>query len=108
MVNKKGNNNKIRFGCYICQQGLEYKDIQRIVIECERLGFDSVWLKDNFTSSWLDDYFLYKEAGEVLRRFSDSPILESWTTLSSLASVTTKIRLGAILVNLHRCPSITD
>ncbi|MGA7898953.1 MAG: LLM class flavin-dependent oxidoreductase [Nitrososphaeraceae archaeon] len=107
MVNKKGNNNKIRFGCYIYQQGLEYKDIQRIVIECERLGFDSVWLKDNFTSSWLDDYFLYKEGGEFLRRFSDSPILESWTTLSSLASVTTKIRLGAILVNLHRSPSIT-
>jgi alkanesulfonate monooxygenase SsuD/methylene tetrahydromethanopterin reductase-like flavin-dependent oxidoreductase (luciferase family) len=105
MANKKGNN-KVRFGCYIYQQGLEYKDIQRIVIECERLGFDSIWLKDNFTSSWLDDYFLYREE-EVLRRFSDSPILECWTTLSSLASVTTKIRLGTILVNLHRSPSIT-
>jgi alkanesulfonate monooxygenase SsuD/methylene tetrahydromethanopterin reductase-like flavin-dependent oxidoreductase (luciferase family) len=105
MTNKKGNN-KLRFECYIYQQGLEYKDIQRIVIKCERLGFDSIWLKDNFTSSWLDDYFLYKEEGKV-RRFSDSPILECWTTLSSLASVTTKIRLGAILVNLHRSPSIT-
>jgi hypothetical protein len=51
MINKR-DNNKIIFGCYIYQQGLEYKDIQRIVIECERLGFDSIWLKDNFTSSF--------------------------------------------------------
>ncbi len=33
-------------------------------------------------------------------------MLECWTTLSSLASVTTKIRLGAILVNLYRNPAI--
>ena len=33
-------------------------------------------------------------------------MLECWTTLSSLASVTTKIRLGAILVNLNRNPAI--
>ena len=105
MVNKR-DNNKIRFGCYIYQQGLEYKDIQRIVIECERLGFDSIWLKDNFTSSWLNDYFSYKEEREAIRRSINSPILECWTTLSSLGSVTTKIRLGAILVNLHRSPSI--
>ena len=30
-------------------------EIKRIVIECEKLGFDSVWLKDNF-GSWLDTY----------------------------------------------------
>ncbi|MFZ0326660.1 MAG: LLM class flavin-dependent oxidoreductase [Nitrososphaeraceae archaeon] len=105
MANKKIN--KIGFGCYIYQQGVEYKDIQRIVIECERLGFDSIWLKDNFTSSWLNAYFSYKEEREVLRKSADSPVLECWTTLSSLGSVTTKIRLGAILVNLHRSPSIT-
>jgi alkanesulfonate monooxygenase SsuD/methylene tetrahydromethanopterin reductase-like flavin-dependent oxidoreductase (luciferase family) len=106
MANKK-DNNKIRFGCYIYQQGLEYKDIQRIVVECERLGFDSIWLKDNFTSSWLNDYFSYKEEREVLRKSVDSPILECWTILSSLSSVTAKIRIGAILVNLHRSPAIT-
>jgi alkanesulfonate monooxygenase SsuD/methylene tetrahydromethanopterin reductase-like flavin-dependent oxidoreductase (luciferase family) len=105
MANKKDN--KIRFGCYIYQQGLEYKDIQRIAIECERLGFESIWLKDNFTSSWLSAYFSNKERREVLRKFNGSPLLECWTTLSSLGSVTTKIRLGAILVNLHRSPSIT-
>jgi alkanesulfonate monooxygenase SsuD/methylene tetrahydromethanopterin reductase-like flavin-dependent oxidoreductase (luciferase family) len=98
------NENGIRFACYIYQQGLEYTDIRRIVLECEKLGFDSVWLKDNFTSSWLNTYFSNKEDEEPS---SEDPILECWTTLSSLATLTKTIRLGAILVNIHRLPSIT-
>ena len=98
------NENGIRFACYIYQQGLEYADIRRIVLECEKLGFDSVWLKDNFTSSWLNTYFSNKEDEEPS---SEYPILECWTTLSSLATLTKTIRLGAILVNIHRLPSIT-
>ena len=98
------NENGIRFACYIYQQGLEYADIRRIVLECEKLGFDSVWLKDNFTSSWLNTYFSNKEDEEPS---SEDPILECWTTLSSLATLTKRIRLGAILVNIHRLPSIT-
>jgi alkanesulfonate monooxygenase SsuD/methylene tetrahydromethanopterin reductase-like flavin-dependent oxidoreductase (luciferase family) len=57
------NENGIRFACYIYQQGLEYTDIRRIVLECEKLGFDSVWFKDNFTS-WLNTYFSNKEDEE--------------------------------------------
>ena len=97
------NKNRIKFACYIYQQGLEYKDIQRIVLQCERLGFDSIWLKDNFTSSWLNAYLSYKEEESK----SGDPILECWTTLSSLATLTKRIRLGAILVNIHRTPSVT-
>ena len=99
------NKNEIKFACYIYQQGLEYTDIRRIVLECERLGFDSVWLKDNFTSSWLNAYFSNKEDDEQPN--SENPILECWTTLSSLATLTNRIRLGAILVNIHRIPSVT-
>jgi alkanesulfonate monooxygenase SsuD/methylene tetrahydromethanopterin reductase-like flavin-dependent oxidoreductase (luciferase family) len=98
------NENGIRFACYIYQQGLEYKDIRHIVLECEKLGFDSVWLKDNLTSSWLNAYFSNKGDEESN---SEDPILECWTTLSSLATLTKRIRLGAILVNMHRLPSIT-
>ena len=104
------NKNGIKFACYIYQQGLEYTDIQHIVLECERLGFDSVWFKDNFTSSWLDAYFSNKEEGndeQQQQPNSEDPILECWTTLSSLATLTKKIRLGAILVNIHRIPSVT-
>jgi alkanesulfonate monooxygenase SsuD/methylene tetrahydromethanopterin reductase-like flavin-dependent oxidoreductase (luciferase family) len=97
------NKNGIKFACYIYQQGLKYKDIQRIVLQCERLGFDSIWLKDNFTSSWLNAYLSYKEEESK----SGDPILECWTTLSSLATLTKRIRLGAILVNIHRTPSVT-
>jgi alkanesulfonate monooxygenase SsuD/methylene tetrahydromethanopterin reductase-like flavin-dependent oxidoreductase (luciferase family) len=103
--------NKIKFGCYIYQEGLEYEKIKQIVIECEKLGFDSVWLKDNF-GSWLNAYFSHrkkeeegKEGGE--EKWSEDYFLECWTTLSSLATITKRIRLGAVLVNLHRSPSLT-
>ena len=48
-------NNNIKFGCYIYQDGLTYKDIVHIALECERLGHDSIWLKDNYIP-WIQDY----------------------------------------------------
>jgi alkanesulfonate monooxygenase SsuD/methylene tetrahydromethanopterin reductase-like flavin-dependent oxidoreductase (luciferase family) len=98
--------NKIRFGCYIYQEGLEYEKIKQIVIECENLGFDSVWLKDNF-GSWLNAYFSNSKKEDEEEKRSEDYFLECWTTLSSLAPITKKISLGAILVNLHRSPSLT-
>ena len=100
------NRKKTRFGCYIYQEGLEYKKIEQIVTECEKLGFDSVWLKDNF-GSWLDAYFPYNRKESREKERSKDYFLECWTTLSSLATLTRRIRLGAILVNLHRSPSLT-
>jgi hypothetical protein len=83
------NKNGIKFACYVYQQGLKYKDILRIVLECERSGFDSVWLKDNFTSSWFNAYFSNKKEGDDKQQEPDleEPILECWTTLSSLAGL---------------------
>ncbi|MCW4019133.1 MAG: TIGR03560 family F420-dependent LLM class oxidoreductase [Candidatus Bathyarchaeota archaeon] len=49
-----------------------------VVLECERLGYDSVWL---------DDHLMYH----------DNPVLECWTTLSALAAVTIRIRLGTMV-----------
>ncbi len=58
------------------------------VLECERLGYHSVWL---------DDHLM----------FGRSSILECWTTLSALSSVTTRIRLGTmVLCNSFREPSL--
>lgn len=51
-----------------------------IVLECERSGYDSVWL---------DEHLM----------FGETPILECWTTLSALASVTTRIRLGTMVTS---------
>ena len=81
----------VRFGCYIYQEGLEYNEIKDIVIECERLGFYSVWLKDNFIP-WTQSYILgQKETNSQNQR---EPMLECWTTLSSLASITKKNKAG--------------
>lgn len=57
-------------------------------MECERCGYDSIWL---------DDHLMH----------NNWPILESWTTLSSLSTLTSKIRLGTmVLCNQHRNPTL--
>ena len=115
--NNEAENENIRFGCYIYQDGLKYKDILNIALECEKLGYDSLWLKDNFVP-WISDYHISFDSKNdnnttsttkaiPQEKFNEKrTMLECWTTLSSLASATTKIRLGAILVNLYRNPSI--
>lgn len=65
-----------------------FSQLRNVVLECEKLGYDSVWL---------DDHLMYR----------DWPILECWTTLSALAASTSKIRLGTMVsCNLHRNPAV--
>ena len=65
-----------------------YAQLKALVLECERLGYDSVWI---------DDHLMY---GEL-------PILECWTTLSALAAQTCRIRLGTLVTcNAHRNPAL--
>ena len=65
-----------------------FGNLKSVVLECERLGYDSVWL---------DDHLM----------FGRTPILESWTTLSALASATSKIRLGTMVTaNGFRNPAL--
>jgi len=54
--------------------------IRDIVLECESLGYHSVWI---------DDHLMYGKA----------PILESWSTLAALASATKRIRLGTMVTS---------
>jgi alkanesulfonate monooxygenase SsuD/methylene tetrahydromethanopterin reductase-like flavin-dependent oxidoreductase (luciferase family) len=102
--NNEAENENIRFGCYIYQDGLKYKDILNIALECEKLGYDSLWLKDNFVP-WISDYHISFDSKNdnnttsttkaiPQEKFNEKrTMLECWTTLSSLASATTKIRL---------------
>jgi len=85
---------KIKFGVFLPFYAFQnnpseyYTQLKNIVLECERLGYDSVWL---------DDHLMYKE----------SAILECWTTLSALAASTSKIRLGTMVTCLaHRNPTL--
>ena len=65
-----------------------FNRVRDIVLECEKLGYHSVWL---------DDHLMY----------NDWPILETWTTLSALAPLTKRIRLGTMVTcAAHRNPAL--
>ena len=78
---------KLSFGVFLpfysFQSGTpsaSFSCLKEIVLESERLGYQSVWL---------DDPLMYGK----------TPILECWTTLSALASITTSIRLGTMVTS---------
>jgi F420-dependent oxidoreductase-like protein len=69
-----------------------FEAIKATTLEAERLGYDSIWLYDHLIT--------YPEA-------TNNPCFESWTTLSALASVTSKVGLGTMVTcNSYRCPSL--
>jgi F420-dependent oxidoreductase-like protein len=88
---------RIKFGVFLpsyafrnveANQDSLFGRVREIVLECERLGYDSVWL---------DDHLMFRR----------NPILECWTTLSALSSVTTRIRLGTMVTcNGFRNPAL--
>jgi F420-dependent oxidoreductase-like protein len=57
---------------------LLFPRIRDVVLECERLGYHSVWL---------DDHLMY----------GNKPLLECWSTLAALSAVTKRIRLGTMV-----------
>jgi F420-dependent oxidoreductase-like protein len=88
--------NKIKFGVFLSFYAVRnqknalqlFKRLQDIVLECERLGY---------YSAWLDDHLMLEKM----------PILECWTTLSALSTVTEKIRLGTMVTcNSFRNPAL--
>jgi len=89
--------NKIKFGVFLPFYAFKaeankpispFDRVRDVVLECERLGYDSVWL---------DDHLMFEK----------SSILECWTTLSALSAVTSKIRLGTmVLCNAFRNPAL--
>jgi F420-dependent oxidoreductase-like protein len=86
---------KLKFGVFLPFYAFQAKEakehfslIRDVVLECEHLGYHSVWL---------DDHLMY----------NDWPILECWTTLSALSSLTSRIRLGTMVsCNTHRNPAL--
>jgi alkanesulfonate monooxygenase SsuD/methylene tetrahydromethanopterin reductase-like flavin-dependent oxidoreductase (luciferase family) len=89
--------NKIKFGVFLpfyafqaqkSQPEQQFKIIREIVLESEKLGYDSIWL---------DDHLMY----------NDWSILETWAVLSVLSGLTSKIRLGTMVsCNQHRNPAL--
>ncbi len=84
---------KIKFGVFLPFYAFQtqnptkhYQQLLDVVLECERLNYDSIWI---------DDHLMYDHWS----------ILESWTTLSALAAKTNRIRLGTMVSCIsHRNP----
>jgi F420-dependent oxidoreductase-like protein len=89
--------NEVNFGVFLPFYAFEFGEkntsplfnrVRDVVLECERLGYHSVWL---------DDHLM----------FGKRPILECWTTLTTLSSLTTRIRLGTmVLCSSFRNPAL--
>ena len=86
---------KIKFGVFLPFYAFQARTpseyfavLKNIVLECERCGYDAVWL---------DDHLMY----------NNWPIFEPWTTLAALSSITSRIRLGTMVTcNAHRNPAL--
>ena len=85
---------KLKFGVFLPfyafpkDQAEIFSLVRDVVLECEHLGYDSVWL---------DDHLMH----------DDWPILEPWTTLSALSALTSKVRLGTMVsCTVHRNPAL--
>ena len=68
--------------------------LKKLATTAENNGFDSFWVMDHFHQIPM--------IGKV-----EEPMLESWTTLSMLAGLTTKIKLGTLVTGImYRYPAI--
>ncbi|MFQ5820628.1 MAG: LLM class F420-dependent oxidoreductase [Candidatus Heimdallarchaeota archaeon] len=83
----------VKFGIFIeAQLGFNYISVEKIALEGERAGYDSIWSSD---------HFFLNDTAEKLH------CMEAWTLLAALASKTEKIRLGTLVTcTSYRYPAV--
>ncbi len=84
---------KLSFGIQIEPQlGFDYDTVEKIALNAEKVGYDSIWSSDHF---FLDN------------KSEDKNCMEAWTLIAALASKTTTLRLGALVTcNSYRYPAV--
>ncbi|MHA2226944.1 MAG: TIGR03560 family F420-dependent LLM class oxidoreductase [Candidatus Hodarchaeales archaeon] len=84
---------KLSFGIQIEPQlGFNYLTVEKIALNAEKVGYDSIWSSDHF---FLDN------------KSEEKNCMEAWTLLAALASKTTTLRLGALVTcNSYRYPAV--
>jgi alkanesulfonate monooxygenase SsuD/methylene tetrahydromethanopterin reductase-like flavin-dependent oxidoreductase (luciferase family) len=81
----------IEFGIYLPQVALSFGQVLDPALECERLGFDALWLYDHLYSP-----------GQP-----DKPSLEAWTLATALLARTSRLRVGQLVLrNNFRHPAL--
>ncbi len=73
---------RIEFGLYLPQLQLDFETLRERTLLAERLGFDTLWLYDH----------LYPPG------MPDVPDMDGWTLISALSTLTTRIRLGQLVL----------
>ncbi len=81
---------RVSFGVTPIQTGVDFDHIREVAVRAEELGFDSVWLNDHFFTSRLFHPLPPPTA----------PFYESWVTLSALAALTSRVRIGTLCSNV--------
>ncbi len=67
---------------------VSWEQVRDAALTAERAGFDSVWVSDHLFLDW----------GKYGGPDSPQGTLECWTTLSALAAVTDRVRLGSLTI----------
>ena len=81
---------RVSFGVTPIQTGVDFDHIREVALRAEELGYDSVWLNDHFFTSKLFHPLPPPTA----------PFYESWVTLSALAALTQRVRIGTLCSNV--------
>lgn len=92
-ANAAAISDRIPFGLLLWSQSTTWPAVRDAAVAAEAAGWDSVWTWDHLLSIF---------------GAPDQPMLEGWTTISAVAAVTSRVRVGLMVgANTFRAPGLT-